>query len=70
MTTGWIACGDKRHATYKNQGGIEVFVVLLDVVGVVLCRLPLVHCIEVKTSVLVLDRLKERSESILETTFV
>ena len=35
--------------TYKNQGSIEVFVVLLDIAGVVLCHLPPVHHVEVKT---------------------
>ena len=69
------ACKDRsdnsrseRHTTYKNQGGIEVLVVLLDIVGVVLGRLPLVHCVEVETSVVILDGLEERSESILEAT--
>ena len=57
----------ERRTTYKNQGGIEVLVVLLDIVGVVLGRLPLVHRVEVQTSVVVLDRLEECSESILET---
>ena len=57
----------ERRTTYKNQGGIEVLVVFLDVVGVVLCRLPLVHRVEVETSIVVLDGLEERSESILET---
>ena len=62
--------GSERHMAHENQGGIEVLVVLLDVVGVVLGRLPLVHCVEVKTRIVVLDGLEERSESILEATFV
>ena len=35
-------------------------------VGVVLGRLPLVHGVEVETSVVILDGLEESSESILE----
>ena len=62
--------GSERDPTYKNQGGVEIFVVLLNIVGVVFSRLPLVHCIEVETSVIVLDGLEERSESILEAAFV
>ena len=41
---------------------------LLDIVGVVLGRPSFVHGVEVETSVVVLDGLEERSESILETT--
>ena len=55
----------ERQTTHKNQGGIEILVVLLDIVGVVLGRLLLVHRVEVETSVVVLDGLEERSESIL-----
>ena len=57
----------ERQATYKNQGGIEVLVVLLDIVGVILGRLPLVHRVEVETGIVVLDGREECSESILET---
>jgi hypothetical protein len=55
--------------TYENQGGIEVLVVLLDVVRVILGRLPLVHRVEIETGVVVLDGLEEHSESILEAGF-
>jgi len=56
--------------THKNQGGVEVPVVLLDIVRIMLGCLPLVHRIEVETGVISLDGLKERSESILETTLI
>ena len=53
----------ERHATDQNQGGIEVLVVLPDVVGVVFCCLFLVHCVEIETSLIVPDGL----ENILRT---
>ena len=52
---------------HENQCGIEVFVVLLDVIGVILHRLSLVHVVEVEAGIICLDGLEERSESILET---
>jgi len=52
--------------TNEYQGGIEVLVVLLDVVGIVLYCLPLVHRIKVDTGIVCLDGLEEDSESILE----
>ena len=55
-----------RRVTYKYQGCIEVFVVFLDVVRIVLGRLPLVYRVKVNARVACLDRLEERSESILE----
>ena len=57
-------CG--RWAAYEYQGGVEVLVILLDVVGIVLGRLPLVHGVEVEARIAGLDWLKESSESILE----
>ena len=56
--------------TYENQGGVEVLVVLLDIVHIVLGRLPLVHRVEIEAGIIVLYGLEEFSESILETTFV
>jgi len=53
-------------ATHENQGGIEVLVILLDIVRIVLHRFPLVHRIEVEAGVVSFDGLEERSESILE----
>ena len=52
--------------THENQGGVEVLVILIDIVCIVLHRLPLVHRIEVEAGVIGLDGLEERSESILE----
>ena len=54
--------------THEYQGGIEVLVVLLDVVRIVLCRFPLVHRVEVDACIISLDGLEESSESILEAT--
>jgi hypothetical protein len=57
---------DRRWTTHEYQGGIEVLVVLLDVVRVVLGRLPLVHRVKVDAGIVGLDGLEERSESIVE----
>ena len=57
-------------ATHKNQSGVEVLVILLDIVRIVLHRLPLVHRVEVEARVVGLDGLEERSECILEATDV
>ena len=54
------------HATHEDQGGIEVLVVLLDVVNIILCGFPLVHRIEIESGIVVLDGLEECSECILE----
>jgi len=56
--------------TYKDQGGVEVFVILFDIVCIILGRLLLVHRVEIETGVVVLDGLEECSESILETAFI
>jgi len=56
--------------TYEDQGGVEVLVVLFDIVRIILGRLLLVHGVEIETGVVVLDGLEECSESILETAFV
>ena len=61
---------EPRRMTYENQGGVEVLVILPDIVCIVLCCLPLVHRIEVESGVIALDRLKERSEGILEARSV
>jgi len=66
MRTSEILDKRKRQATHEYQGGIEVLVVLLDVVGIILgCHL-LVHGVEVDARIAALDRLEESSESILE----
>jgi hypothetical protein len=52
--------------THEYQGGIEILVVLLDVVRIVLGRLPLVHGVEVDAGIVGLDGLEESSKGILE----
>ena len=47
---------------------MEVLAVLLDVVGVVVHRLSLVHGVEVEAGIVGLYGLEESSESILKTT--
>ena len=53
--------------THENEGGIEVLVILLDIVHIVLGCLLLVYRVEVETGVVLLDGLEEYSESFLET---
>ena len=54
--------------THKNECGVEVLVMLLDVVHIVFGRLPLVHGVEVDAGVIGLDGLEEGSQSILDAT--
>jgi len=59
-------CGESEYRpTYENQCSIEVVIVLLDVVGIILCRFLLVHSVEIEASVVVLYGLQEGPESIL-----
>jgi len=52
---------NKRKAeTHENQGGVEVLVVFLHVLGVVFHRLSLVHGVEVELGIVVLDGLEIR----------
>ena len=44
----------KRWMTHENEGGIEVLVVLLDVVRIILHHLLLVHGIEIEAGIVVL----------------
>ena len=57
-----------QRVTHEYQSGIEVLVILLDVVHVVLGRLLLVHGVKVNAGIFGLDGLEESSESILEAT--
>ena len=52
--------------THENERSIEVLFILLDVVHIVLGRLPLVHGVEVDTGIIGLDGLEERSQSVLD----
>ena len=54
------------QVTYEYQGCVEIFVIFLDVVRIVLGRLPLVHCVKVNAGVSCLCGLEEMSESLLE----
>ena len=56
-------------ATHEYQGGVEVLIILLDIVHAVLGRLLLVHRIEVEARIIGLDGSKESSENILEAVF-
>ena len=55
--------------THEDQGGIEIFVVLLHVLGVVFDRLSFVHSVEVKLGVVALDWLEERPQCLLNTAW-
>ena len=59
---------ERRWATHENERGVEVLVILLDVVHIVLGRLPLVHGVEVDAGIIGLDGLEERSQSVLDAT--
>ena len=59
---------NKERVTHENQGGVEVFIVLLDIVGIIFGCLLLVDGVEVDTRVVGLDGLQERSESVLYAT--
>jgi len=59
--------GDKVVAeTHENQGGVEIFIVVLHVFGVVLGHLPFVHGVEIDFGVIVLDGLEEHPEGVLD----
>jgi len=63
-------CDERKYRpTYKNQRSVEVLLILLDVVGVVLCCLLLVHGVEVKAGVVVLYGLQKCPKSILYAMF-
>jgi len=54
--------------THEDECGVEVFVVLLDIVCIVLGRLLLVHGVEVDAGIVGLDGREKRSQGILEAT--
>jgi len=63
-------CGERKYRpTYKNQCSVELLLIFLDVVGVVLCRLLLVHSVEVNAGVVVLYGLQKCPKSILYAVF-
>ena len=56
--------------THENERNVEVLVVLLDIVRVILGRLPLVNRVEVEARVVVLDRFEERYESVMKAASI
>ena len=56
----------RKGGTHKNQGGVEIFVVLLHVLGIVFDRLSLVHGVEVELGIIVLDGLKIHPQGLLD----
>ena len=48
----------RKGGTDENQGGVEIFVVFLDVHVIVLVRLLLVHGVEIELGIIVLDGLE------------
>ena len=54
--------------THENERSAEVVVVLLDIVRIIVGRLPVVHCVEVETRIFVLNGFEERFESVMEAT--
>ena len=51
--------------THENQGGIEIFVVLLHVLCVILHSLSFIHRVEIELGVVVFDRLEVDPEGLL-----
>jgi hypothetical protein len=50
---------DKRNTeAHKDQGCVEILVVLLHILGIVFHRLPFVHGVEIELGVVGLDRLE------------
>ena len=56
----------KNAETHENQGGIEILVVLVHVLGVVLHSLSFIHRIEIELGVIVLDGLEVDPEGLLD----
>jgi hypothetical protein len=59
-----------RNRSILTPDGVEILVVFLHVLGVVLHRLPFVHCVEVKLGVFVLDRLEVHTHGLLDAVAV
>jgi len=65
MKTSEVGSEREQYAIYKDQSGIEVLVILLDILHVILCCLSLVDGIEIKAGIVALDRRQECAQSIL-----
>ena len=59
--------GSERWVTHEYQCGVEVLVILLDIVRVVLSRLSFVNGIKILVGIVVPYWRQERSQSILDT---
>ena len=55
----------EKGGTHEDQGGVEVLVVLLHVLGIVLDRLSPIHCVEIELGIIVLDRLEVHPQGLL-----
>ena len=56
----------RKLVTYENQGGIEILVVLVQVLGVILHSLSFVHRIEIELGVVIFDGLEVDPEGLLD----
>ena len=56
----------RKLVTYENQGGIEILVILVQVLGVILRSLSLIHRIEIEFGVVILDGLEVDPEGLLD----
>jgi hypothetical protein len=62
-----MLCSGKGNAeTHKNQGGVEILIVLRHVFDVILSRLSLVHGVEIELGVVVLDWLEVHAQGLLD----
>ena len=55
----------KSAETHENQGGIEILVVLVQVLGIILRGLSFIHRIEIVLGVVVFDGLEVDPEGLL-----
>jgi len=55
--------------THENQGGIEIIIILLHIIGVVLHRLSSVHSVKIEAGIVVLDWLEVHPEGFLDTVW-
>ena len=57
---------EEKAETHENQGGVEILIVLMYVLGIVLRRLSLIHGVEVKLGIIVLDGLEVHPQGLLD----
>ena len=56
----------REGGTHEDQGGVEIFVVLLHVLGIVFDCLLSVHGVEIEFGVIVLDGLEVHPQGLLD----